>query len=175
MTSSDWEWHERLNYGRWHAEWEFNCMPLRWLHWRSGQKWWKIWDLFWGGDIRRRIMLSRMRGQREGLGFGREPPWRCLLVRRHLIDGPAHLQIHFAIWDKYILQFETNAFCREPPWWCLLVRHHLIDGPAHLQDRITPKLQHYETEAAHIKNSQEIVATISNTRSSGALWAPTSS
>ena len=26
------------------------------------------------GDIRRRIMLSRMRGQREGLGFGREPP-----------------------------------------------------------------------------------------------------
>ena len=69
------------------------------------------------GDIRRRIMLSRMRGQREGLGFCREPPWRCLLVRRHLIDGHAHLQIHFAIWDKYILQLtqihlavEANTF-----------------------------------------------------------------
>ena len=29
MTSSDWEWHESLNYGRWHTEREFNCMPLR--------------------------------------------------------------------------------------------------------------------------------------------------
>ena len=57
-------------------------------------------------------------------------------------------EIHFSIWDKYILQFRTNTFCN----LCRIVKWSAASAPTSCQ--IRPQLQSRPTTVLQIRNIQ---------------------
>ena len=75
------------------------------------------------------------------------PVWLCILKFR---------QIHFAIWDKYILQFGTNTFSKLDKYKCVFDQEQLCSSLTHLM----PSYQHQTGSIIETKFHVQLINSI---------------